>query len=205
LNDFLSTNYLKIPISLRKHFVKWDFHFNFEATVFLLHTQLSFSFEIRLIVLKRKWTFVLFCELAWFVRKSRFCLSWGEWEPQFIVKTCDNSHTRKPMKELVLKGKRKKMNCLILRFLLFLWLTQKFKVGGFSTFVDITLEKTFSLSEYFGTFDIPVEWWFRLSFDDAFDPPCPPKNQYWIRLFMMKRAQRKFQKGKKRFWLRLFD
>ena len=112
---------------------------------------------------------------------------------------CDNSHTRKPMKELVLKGKEKKMNCLILRFLLFLWLTQKFKVGGFSTFVDITLEKTFSLSEYFGTFDIPVEWWFRLSFDDAFDPPCPPKNQYWIRLFMMKRAQRKFQKGKKRF------
>ena len=110
---------------------------------------------------------------------------------------CDNSHTRKPMKELVLKGKEKKMNCLILRFLLFLWLTQKFKVGGFSTFVDITLEKTFSLSEYFGTFDIPVEWWFRLSFDDAFDPPCPPKNQYWIRLFMMKRAQRKFQKGKK--------
>ena len=67
------------------------------------------------------------------------------------------THTRKPMKELVLKGKEKKMNCLILRFLLFLWLTQKFKVGGFSTFVDITLEKTFSLSEYFGTFDIPVE------------------------------------------------
>ena len=56
---------------------------------------------------------------------------------------CDNSHTRKPMKELVLKGKEKKMNCLILRFLLFLWLTQKFKVGGFSTFVDITLEKIF--------------------------------------------------------------
>ena len=67
--------------------------------------------------------------------------------------------------------------------------------GGFSTFVDMVVPTSKHTKKIFLCLNILVipPWW--PAFVDAFDPP---KNQYWVRLFMMKRAQRKSQKGRKK-------